>query len=102
MSPHTAGYDVEAAGVTDDAGTHRFEYDADEIPPCMAVVSSLAAVLGVDAVDLEPLHETLDTDALDALVGRTGAGGVRVSWTQANRVVTVAERGVVTVAPTRP
>jgi len=101
MVPHRAGYDVESADITDDADTHRFEYDADEIPPCMAVVSALSTVLGVDAVDLKPIHETLDTDALDALVGRNGADGVRVSWTQEGHVVTVAERGVVTVAPTR-
>lgn len=99
MVPTTAGYEVEAAGVEHDTGTRRFEYDADEIPPCMAVVSSLASVLGVDAVDLEPIHESVDTDALDALVGRQGADGVRASWTQEGFVVAVEERGVVTLAP---
>ncbi len=59
----------------------------------------LTGVRLVDSVDLVPIHETLDTDSLDALVGRQGVDGVRVSWVQEGHVVTVEERGVVTVAP---
>ncbi|MDH5020570.1 HalOD1 output domain-containing protein [Halobacterium rubrum] len=102
MVSTTAGYEVEAAGVDPDTGTHRFEYDSGDTSPCMAVVSSLASVLGVDAVDLEPIHTTVEPDALNALVGKQGDESVRVTWTHEGHVVTVDGPGVVTVAPVDP
>lgn len=50
-----------------DGGTEFVaEYDEDE-SPSEAVLRSVATITGVTAVELDPLYETIDPDALDAL-----------------------------------
>lgn len=62
--------------------TTRFEWDSTETPS-VAVCRGVAAVRGVEATDLTPLHGSIDTEALDRIVGRgtDGSDGtVRVSF----------------------
>jgi hypothetical protein len=49
-------------------------YDRDPADPCSdTVVSAVAASLGCSPLDLDPLFDRLDPEALDALVGRANA-----------------------------
>lgn len=70
--------------------------------PTQAVVMAVAAARNVPILDLEPLAETLDTDALDSLFRHSKAGELspRVRFTYAdcdievtNPTIRVRERG---------
>jgi hypothetical protein len=54
-----------------------FRFDPAVTPPSMALVGALARTAGCDPLDLEPLYDSVDPDALDALVGRSPAAGTR-------------------------
>ena len=101
MTPTKAGFELDSETYDRSSETHRFEYDPASTPPCMAVVSALASVLEVSPVSMEPIAETVNTDALDRLVrGFDLADGVvEASWTQAGFAVTVSSAGAVTVSP---
>lgn len=101
MVPTRAGFEFDSETYERSSGTHRFEYDPDNTPPCMAVVSALASVRDVSPISMTPLAETVDTDALDSLVrGFDLADGVvEASWTQTGFAVTVSSVGAVTVSP---
>lgn len=65
------------------------------------VVYALAAITGVEQEELLPLHNTIDTDALDALFaptidGRTRTGG-QVTFTHTGYTVTVRPGGEIAV-----
>jgi len=55
--------------------THRRRVD--DGPPSEAVVETLADALDRDPLDLPPLNDVLDPDALDALFADTPGGTVR-------------------------
>jgi hypothetical protein len=65
----------------------------------MAVVAALSEAMDVDPIDLEPIHESVDTDALDALVRVRGTtnGDVHVTFTHERRVITVYRSGAIAV-----
>lgn len=100
MAPTRAGFDIDSTTTRQSSATHRFEYDPVGTPPSMAIVSALSAVDDVAPTALEPIAETVDTDALDALVRESDpeGGAIEVSWTQAGYDVTVSSEGVVTVS----
>jgi len=66
----------------------------------MAVVATLAEVMDVEPFELDPLHSTVDPDALDALVRvRTGTDGdIHVTFTHEDHTITVYSYGVVTIS----
>lgn len=47
------------------------EWD-ESTPPSAVIVRAVAEEKGVDATDLRPLYEVVDTDALDALIRNEG------------------------------
>ena len=59
------------------------------------IVESIAEAEGVDAVDLPPLGETLDTDALETLV--SSERDVTITFEYAGYWVGVDSRGTVTI-----
>lgn len=69
--------------------------------PSAAVVAAVAAASDRDPVDLPPLYERVDADALDALVTPGGRPdeGVTVRFHYDDFGVTVASDGRVTVTP---
>lgn len=87
-----------------DAGALRHRYDWDAVRASTAVVEMVAIAADVEPSALEPLYHTVDPEALDALVGRSGATGVEteVRFTYAGFDVTVGGDGAVTVVPERP
>jgi len=50
-----------------DEGVHRAIFDGSEVAPSTAVIGALSTVADVDPLNIEPLHSTVDTDALNAL-----------------------------------
>lgn len=64
-------------------------------PPSSRVLDAVARSKGVDAVDLPPLYETIDPDALDALCSsytngaRDDGAAMRIQFTYAGREVVV-------------
>lgn len=95
------GVELESETYHPASETHRFEYDRDATPASMAVVAALSEVTGSDPIELEPLHATVDADALEALttVRHTPNGDVDVSFSIEGYRVTVHSYGVVAVAP---
>lgn len=60
-------------------------------PASMKIVRSVAARRGVDPTDITPpLHDTVDTDALD----RLAVDGVQVSFSYQGFLITVTGDGV--------
>ncbi|MBZ6493431.1 HalOD1 output domain-containing protein [Natrinema longum] len=67
-------------------------------PTSLRVVQGVAAHEGVDPMNLEPpLHEVIDTDALDALYRKADASSVRIEFTYRENHVRIDESGHVDV-----
>lgn len=83
-------------------GIVRAQYDWASTPPSTAVIETIAVALNRDELTLEPLYESVDPDALDALLRSNGAPSedantVTVSFIFADRQVTVQGSGDVIV-----
>ena len=78
---------------------YQTTFDREQTAPSMAVVAALSDVMDVDPVEMAPLQETVDTDALDAILGDRSVDSERsVSLSVAGYSVTVSSEGTVTVA----
>lgn len=81
----------------------RQRFDWTETKPSTAVVDVVATALGVALTDVEPLYNAVDPDALDRIVvdpvGDRDTAAVEVSFTFADREVTVEGAGAVVVEP---
>lgn len=103
----TAEHSDERAGVAVDyhegSDTYRAEFDSHDRPPSEAAVSAVATASDCDPLDLPPLFDTIDTEALDLLFaseGATTAGGMRTAtFEYADYLVTVNRHGTVEVEP---
>ena len=100
MDAVVAGVGVEAVEYHQDSGTVRTQFDQEKTSASMAVMATLAEVMDADPVELDPLHSTVDPDALDALVRvRTGTDGdIHVTFTHMDHTITVSSYGVVTIS----
>ena len=87
-------------------GTVRARYDWAATPPPMAVIETVAVALDRKETAFEPLYESVDPDALDALLQSNGssatAGEVTVRFTLAGRQVPVHGSGEVVVRADSP
>lgn len=64
-----------AGNVSDEnSGWSSYELNSAETPN-VAVVCAVAAVSGRDPLELSPLYDVVDPDAIDRLFGREGDGG---------------------------
>lgn len=67
------------------------------------VVEEVAEREGVDPLDLPPLHDSIDTDALESLFSGPIAGaerdGVEITFTYRGYAVTVAADGAIEINP---
>ncbi len=66
-----------------------------------AVVSAVAAVLDIDPLDMDPLHATVDTDALDSLITpqNSAVGDLHVTFEYCGYEVTASSYGSLKVKP---
>lgn len=104
MSSTRAGYELDSGSYHRESETHRFEYDQEETPASMAVVSALSEVMDVPPTSMEPLEKTVNGDALDTLAyaQTTPRSDVKVTLSLENYTVTVHSYGVVAVSPANP
>lgn len=91
------------SGRTEPAGTVRSRYDWTTVSPATAVVETVLEATGVETSSLEPLHDTIDPDALNTIIRDPspvrGPPETSVSFVFANRRVTVYRTGEVVVEP---
>lgn len=101
MDAVLSGIGVEAVEYHPETTTVRTQFDQQKTPASMAVIATLAEVMDADPVELDPLHSTVDPDALDALVRvRTGTDGdIHVTFTHEDHAIIVYSYGVVTITP---
>ena len=101
MSTTVAGVGVEAVEYQQETGIVRTQFDQEKTPASMAVIATLADVMGVDPVELKSLHSTVDPEALNALVRvRDGMNGdIHSTFSHEGHTITVYSYGVVTVTP---
>ena len=86
-----------------DSKVVRKQYAWSSVDPSTAVVEAVAAALDTDPIDLKPLYDVVNPDALDALMRSSqradGAGEATASFEFVDRQVTVRSSGTVTVRP---
>ena len=84
-----------------EAETIRAQYEWSSTAPSTAVIETVAIALDREPTTIEPLYESIDPDALDALLQPNGSpattNDVTVSFVVADRQVTVHSRGDVVV-----
>ena len=95
------GVELESETYQRDSETYRFEFDQDTTSASMAVVAALSEVIDRDLVELDPLHDIVDADALDELVRvrEPTDGEISVRFTVAEYAITVYSDSIVTLAP---
>lgn len=100
MDATVSGIEVEAVEYIQKSGTVRTLFDQEKTPASMVVIATLADVMGTDPVELEPLHFTVDPDALDAFVRvRSGTNGdIHVTFTHESHTISVHSYGMVAIA----
>ncbi len=100
MDTLVSEFNLETIEVDQSSGTVRIQFDQEQTPASMAVIATLADVMDADPVDLEPLHATVDPDALNSLVGdrHETDGATNVSFTHEGHVITVSNDGVITIS----
>lgn len=88
---------------TDADGVIRTEYDWSSLAPSTAVIEAVAIAANREPTTLEPLEETISTDALNALLAprkdHSADGITTVSFEFAGQTVTVQSNGAVVVRP---
>ncbi|WP_137290394.1 HalOD1 output domain-containing protein [Natronorubrum halophilum] len=101
MDTKVSGIGVEAVEYAQESGTVRTQFDQEKTPASMAVIATLADLLGTDPVELDPLYSTVDPDELDALVRvRNGTNGdSHVAFMHEGHAITVHSYGVITITP---
>ena len=101
MNAKVSAIGVDAVEYHQDSETVRTLFDQESIAPSMAVIATLAEVMDADPVDLDPLHATVEPDALDALVRVRDdtTGDIHISFTHEDHSITVSSYGVVTITP---
>jgi hypothetical protein len=101
MDATVSGVGVEAVEYAQESGTVRTQFNQEKTPASMAVIATLADVLDTDPVDLDPLHSSVDPEALDVLVRvHSGTDGdTHVSFTHEGHTITVHSHGVVAITP---
>lgn len=67
VAPERSICDFESFEYHAEDNVYRAIYNHSEQPASAAVVSAVAAASDTDPLDMDPLHSTIDTDALNAL-----------------------------------
>lgn len=84
-------------------GVIQAEFDWSSRSPCTAVIETVAIASDSEPTTIEPLYESADPDALNALIRSNGSGSkdgdVAISFVFADHDVTVHSDGVIVVRP---
>lgn len=89
---------LESFTFDDESGTFRAAFDSQTTAASAAVIDALSEVLGTGPTAIEPLYETVETDALDAIVHhRSATDTVQVSFVLEGRHVAVSSDGMIKI-----
>ncbi|WP_440763751.1 HalOD1 output domain-containing protein [Natronorubrum sp. DTA7] len=101
MDVTVSGIGVEAVEYFQESGTVRTQFDQKKTPASIAIIATLADIMDTDPVELDPLHSTVDSDELEALVRvRNGTNGdTHVTFTHEGHAITVHSYGAITITP---
>ena len=77
-------------------GLYRVKYDSAQATPSFAVITIVSNITGIDPLDLDPLYESIDGDALDALCTAISSGS-RLTFHYSGYEITVGPDDVVEV-----
>ncbi|WP_128225466.1 HalOD1 output domain-containing protein [Halobacteriaceae archaeon SHR40] len=91
----TTELDLRTSDIESKAYQARF--DQDVTTPSMAVVAGLAELTGTEPDELTPLQLSVDTGALDRLVGGTRTGEQSVTFRVETYTVTVRSDGFLSI-----
>lgn len=95
-----AGVDLESFEYDRALETYRSRYDKTAMSTSMAVIATLSEVTETCPMDLSPLSEAIDTDALDQLFSSHDgtARKVSVTFVIEEHTITVYGNGEITVS----
>lgn len=84
-----------------ESSTYRAQLDREATTASVGIVSAIANVLREDPIELPPLQQIVDTDALDVLaeLRETAKGAVETSFSYEEHTITVTSDGRVTISP---
>lgn len=101
MTANVASSELESLEFDRESGAYRARYDQNATAASMAVIAAVSNVLDTDPLELDPLHDTIDTGALDDLFRCRGPPNepVDVSFTVEEHEITVFSDGEVTLSP---
>jgi len=87
--------------VPDSNSTIQTEFDWESVTPSTAVIETIAIAANTDPSEVEPLYDSVDSDALDRLLQSTGTrptnGSTTVSFAVSEYEVSVHSDGTVAV-----
>lgn len=94
-----AGVDLQSFEYDRSLEAYRARYEPETMPPSMAVVATLSKATDSSPLELQPLGETIDTDALDQFFSshENTVNNVSVSFTAEEHTVTVYDSGDITL-----
>jgi hypothetical protein len=95
MATTSAGISLTSVTYCEETETHRAMYDPERTRPAMAVVAAVASARDVFPEVLRPIYDSIDTDALNSVVGGATGDPVTVSFSFEGYAVTVTSAGVV-------
>lgn len=98
----TSGPDdlADAVEFNPKSGSYSLTFDGDAIAPSRAILAVLASAYDAEYVELEPLFDYVDPEALDAIFAGGTAEGIRLfRFTYRDHQITVGPPGRVEVAP---
>jgi|GEM_PF-2146788 hypothetical protein len=72
------------------------QFDWNETPPSVAIVRLLSVAMNCDPIDIDPLGETVDPDALDRLLPSMDAGS-KLQFSHCHLSVSLCGDGTATV-----
>lgn len=83
-----------------ETGSYTADFDGDSTAPSRAILDVMAHVTGADHVDLDPLYDSIDPSALDAICGaRRDRSRCLVQFAYDGHRVTVERDGKIEVEP---
>lgn len=85
-------------GEVDEQGNLRMKYDPIQTMPSVAVFTAVSNITGRDPLELDPLQESIDCDALNSLFTSNQATAIQLTFQYSRCEITVDTTGVITVA----
>lgn len=102
MATTPAGIPLTSVTYCEETDTHCATYDTERTAPAMAVVAAVASARNVPAEALRPIYDSIDTDALNKVVGDAAGDPVQVSFSFEGYAVTVSSDGRVDLSHSSP